>query len=338
MAPTEFLFYPRLPNELKVMVWEYAFVEWSSGAHRFRLLINPQSPTKLVMRPDNDQKDDASAWRERLTLAKIDSCSEYVFSKLQREAKQRNQLKLLYKDTSYRRRRRVEENGVAANICADTDLVTFRFNYGTTQASLALLSHVENREIFAGITQVGIELDFFWNGYMKTPKYKPFGFQCAHLGFHLPGTCPVGAVNFLRWFKDLKTIYIIFILKCEGKDELSNFLSGRTTVFPCLCASRHKVNQSTLDTFQALQDIAQQRGLKQFHNRYGTYCEFPLEIFELSVLLDELRSEWIWFHETQQTTQGNWKSVQFELLSWNKLRAATVIGNERPLPRGNPRE
>ncbi|KAI0856728.1 hypothetical protein F4860DRAFT_528888 [Xylaria cubensis] len=347
MAPTQFLFYPRLPTELKVMIWEYAFAEWSSGAHRFRLLINPRSPTKLVLRPDNDQKDDASAWRERLTLAKIDSCSEYVFNKLQHEATRRNQLKLLYKDTSYSRRRRVEENGVAANICADTDLVTFRFNYGATEASLALLSRVENKEVFSGITRVGIEVDFFREGHMsKSKKYKPFGFQCSggYGGYHdahPPGACVFEIINFLSWFKDLKVVYIIFALKHDGQLPPTN-LSDRAAVPARLRASGQRVNQSTLNMFQALQEIARRRGLKQFHDRNGTYCEVTRSmikyatISELMDYRDQIRFEWEFFHRSQQSDPGNWQSVQFKLLSWTDTRDATVIGEERPLRRAKP--
>ncbi|KAI0194307.1 hypothetical protein EV127DRAFT_478294 [Xylaria flabelliformis] len=337
MAPTEFLFYPRLPTELKVMIWEYAFAEWYSGAHRFRLLINPRSPTKLVLRPDNDQKDDASAWRERLTLAKIDSCSEYVFNKLQHEATRRNQLKLLYKDTSYSRRRRVEENGVAANICADTDLVTFRFNYGATEASLALLNRVENKEVFSGITRVGIEVEFFREGHMsKSKKYKPFGFQCSggQHDTHPPGACVFEIINFLAWFKDLKVVYIIFALKHDGQLPSSNLLSDR--------ASGKGVKQSTLDVFQALQEIARRRGLKQFHARNGTYCEVTRSmiqyatIFELMNYRDQISFEWTSFHLAQQSEPGNWQSVQFRLLSWTNMRDVIVIGDERPLWRAKP--
>ncbi|KAI1734641.1 hypothetical protein F4680DRAFT_453799 [Xylaria scruposa] len=341
MAPTEFLFYPRLPNELKVMIWEYAFAEWSSGAHRFRLFINPQSPTKLVMRPDNDQKDDASAWRERLALAKIDSCSKYVFIKLQRKAKQRNQLKLLYKDTSYSRRRRVEENGVAANICADTDLVTFRFNYGVTEASLALLSHVENKEVFTGITQVGIEVDFLLKGCVRNSKYKPFRFHCRHpYGHHPPGACQTGVVNFLRWFKDLKTVYLIFALRCGGQDALSNYLRlTHTAALSRLRTNGRNVNQPTLDAFKAIQGFAQQRGLKQFHNRDGTYCEMNYIgiLWEYIEYFYMLRLEWGMFHVIQNSN-FDYNSVQFKLLSWTDLRGVTVIGDEQPLRRSKPQK
>ncbi|KAI1757522.1 hypothetical protein F4782DRAFT_546652 [Xylaria castorea] len=341
IAPAEFLPYPRLPNELKVMIWEYAFAEWSSGAHRFRLLITPQSSTKLTMRPDNDQKDDASAWRERLAFAKIDACSEYVFGRLQYEAKERNQLKLLYKDTSHNRRRRVEENGVAANIHADTDLVTFRFNYGATQASLALLNHVENREVFAGITQVGIEVEFLQRGWNSTPKYKPFRFQCTHCQlFHPPEHGPKGVVNFLSWFKDLKVVYIIFTLRCRGQHDLRDSLLDRTSALPRFRADGRRVNQSALNRFQALQDIVRQRGLKRFHDRNGTYCEIPFKLFAKferhAHYLRELRSVWRRMQRTLPSVQENWESVQFKLLSWTDLRDATVIGDARPLRRVKP--
>ncbi|TRX92503.1 hypothetical protein FHL15_006670 [Xylaria flabelliformis] len=361
MAPTEFLFYPRLPTELKIMVWKYAFAKWSSGAHRFRLLVNPQFPTSLVLRPDNDQKEDASAWRERLSLAKIDSCSEYVFNKLQHEATQRNQLKLLYKDTSYSRRRRVEENGVAANICADTDLVTFRFNYGATEASLAILSRVENKKVFSGITQVGIEVELFRKGYISK-KYKPFKFRCRdHYNYHPPRACPYEIVNFLTWFEDLEVVYIIFALKYEAQHASSNLLSDRAAVQPHLRASGTRVNQHTLETFQALQgkrpcweqlrlnfayefhvEIARRRGLKQFHNRNGTYCAVTGSMLKHAAKLELIgyrnliHYEWMSSHVVKQSGLGNWQSVQFRLLSWTNMRDATVIGDERPLWRAKP--
>lgn len=160
------------------MIWEQVYEEWSSGAHRFQLLHDPKSDTKLVMRPDNDQKDDASAWRERLALSKIDPCSCYVFHHRQRDTRKRKRLRILYKDTAYSRRVRVEENGVIASIDTETDLVAFRFKYGATQVSLVLLqSAVENKDIFAGITQVGIDMEFFTKGHSKSKNTCLLGFR-----------------------------------------------------------------------------------------------------------------------------------------------------------------
>ncbi|KAI0458265.1 hypothetical protein F5B21DRAFT_500527 [Xylaria acuta] len=338
MAPTKFLFYPRLPPELKIMIWEYVFEEWSSGAHRFRLTIAPEYPTKLVMRPDKDQKDDASAWRERLALAKTDGWSEDVFNTLQRKAKERNQLKLLHKDTSYSRRRRVEENGVAANIYPETDLVTFRFNYGATQASLAILRSVENQEVFAGITQVGIEVDFLQKGYKSTKKYKPFWFMCNHGAHNSPGTCLDGVVKFLRWFKDLKVVYLIFTLRAGDGHIIVDLLPNCTTVLPRLRADRRRTNQATLDAFRGLQDIAQQTGLRQFHDRNGTYCEIaPVNPFSDLLYLDHFQFlESRWSHINRKSAQADWQSVQFKPLIWTDLRDATVAGDERPLRRVGP--
>ncbi|RYC65902.1 hypothetical protein CHU98_g347 [Xylaria longipes] len=338
MAPTEFIHYPRLPNELKAMVWEYAFAEWSSGAHRFQLVICRESRTKLVMRPDKVQKDDASAWRERLALAKTDYCSADVFRRIQCKAEGRNQLKLLCKDRSYIRRRWVED-GFAAKIHLETDLVTFRFNYGLSDASLALLSPVDNKDLFTGITQVGIEVDLIKTGYFKrNQKTRPFRCLCRHPAHHYYH-CHIEVAKFLQYFKDLKVVYIIFTLTSAHKKRISTFLSSHATVPSRLRAHGHRVNQLNLDAFQALQDIAQKEGLEQFHDRNGTYCEIPTGVGLYSLFnqcVDEFYEKWESFHLTQQSAKDDWESIEFKTLLRTDLRDATVTGGEQLLQRVGP--
>ncbi|KAI0437851.1 hypothetical protein F4803DRAFT_555630 [Xylaria telfairii] len=342
MASPQFHFYPRLPNELKCKIWEQVFEEWSSGAHRFQLLNDPKSDTKLVMRPSNDQKDDVSAWRERLALSKIDACSCYVFHSRQRDASKRKRLRILYKDTAYSRRIRVEENGVVAMIDTETDLVTFKFSYGTTQASLALLySTIENKDIFAGITQVGIEMELLTKGHSKQDKkHRPFGFPCYCRFFRILGDCHCGAVDFLRWFDDLKVVYIIFTLKTNTGHEIIESFNRRAELSD-LHEGKPKTKQPIPEAFRILQDTAEKEGLKQFYDRKGVYCEISrldsqLLSFSPSMLVDSLHDTWRQSHLIRRFQKKDWRTVKFKSLIWTDKLGATVTGQGQPLRRAKP--
>lgn len=191
--------YRDLPAELKLMIWTLVFSQWSPGAHRFRLTQDPETKARLVMKPDNIQKRDASAWRERRALMCIDRYALDCFRKIQRGTI------TLYKDTLHRHRVLVEENGAVAMVDAAADLVTFRFNYGVSAASLALLNPVANKRVFAGIEKIGVEIEFFTKGFSLTKKYKPFQYHRHDIYPSLTGAI----VDFMDNFRDLKTFYII---------------------------------------------------------------------------------------------------------------------------------
>ncbi|KAI0487162.1 hypothetical protein F4859DRAFT_510945 [Xylaria cf. heliscus] len=223
-----------------------------------------ESLTKLDMRPDDDQGQDASAWRERLALSKMDECSNHVFKMYQHKAEERGQLKLLYKDTARKRRVRVAENGVAATIIADTDLVTFRFNYGITQTSMIMLERgLQNKNIFAGISKVGIEIELLRDGYKHTPRFKPFWFPCHHGNAHPPGACWNGVVKFLRWFENLEVVYIIIQITWRDISVVRTLLSYAPPPPPS-----RRPDQVPVGVVAHMRDLGQRMNLEQFHDQW----------------------------------------------------------------------
>ncbi|KAJ2991149.1 hypothetical protein NUW58_g2629 [Xylaria curta] len=348
MALTEFHFYPRLPVELKLMVWVYVFEALPPGAHRFRLLPDPNNEHKLIVRPDKDQKEDASAWRQRRALARTDKYALDGLLRFERRAT------LLYTDTAHRRTVRKEENGITAMIDGGIDLVTFRFNYGTSRVSLTLLQPSQNAETFAGITQIGVELSFFGVGSVPSYKFRPFAYPCTHNNVCGAFFCCEGMIRFIRFFKDLKMFYLIVPLTLQNLNGGPNSLYGRP-LRPHLRASasggaRTRMTQVSLNVFNMIKEAAQQKGLKQFHDRNGTYCEFPLDNYrrkilgpvlkhDVSGILAVLRREWTAYHNRMAIYDNRieiqrkcWKGVEFKLLVWADLRGVTVEGgDERPL-------
>lgn len=212
---TEFHYYPRLPRELKMEIWKIFFESRGQSAHRFRLTAATESGDRLQMEPDKIQSEDASDWREILALARVDHFSFDWLMQLRRRGL------VVYKDTSFRRRKMVEENGVEALIDPERDLVTFRFNYGPSLASLRVLDLQLNQVVFQGIKYVGLELasdrDYYpiprqhIHGYTRgglvARKCNPF--PCPHAQEFKRIICPSGVVDFLRFFKDLKVVYFI---------------------------------------------------------------------------------------------------------------------------------
>ncbi|KAI1130625.1 hypothetical protein F5Y10DRAFT_235230 [Nemania abortiva] len=201
-ASAKFHFYQNLSTEIKLMIWDIIHANrWASGAHRFRLTLNPEDPTRLFVQPDKPQKHDASAWRERYALARIDKYSFDSWLRLERHTT------LFCTETQRGRRARAERNEISARV-GKGDLTTFLYNYGATQASLALLSPSANREVFAGITQIGVETGYMFRRSSRNSKYSPFSCGCDD-DRHYWRPCLIGFIQFIRFFKDLQAFYLI---------------------------------------------------------------------------------------------------------------------------------
>ncbi|KAI1112520.1 hypothetical protein F5Y14DRAFT_463452 [Nemania sp. NC0429] len=255
--------YQSLPAELKTMIWKWVIAQWSSGAHRFCISQNLEDRAKLIINPDKKQADDASAWRERYRLMRIDRYAYRAFLWAQRNSIP------LFKETLNRHRKWVEENGVVALVNPSTDLLTFRFNYGHTQAAVALLSTEFNRTLFAGITTIGIELAFFTRGWYHTKNIMPFSYRVGEIGL-------TGAIlHFLENFVNIKTVYIICSATEKNLHEgipVSLLTTWRLAPLES-DPNTHRMSRLGLSLFRHLQEIAAQKGLAQFHDRMGTYCE-----------------------------------------------------------------
>ncbi|RWA04630.1 hypothetical protein EKO27_g10473, partial [Xylaria grammica] len=169
-ALSEFRFYPRLPAELKLEIWVEVFKHWSSGVHCFTLTIDPDDRTRLTIQPSGYREDDSSAWRERYALARIDKYSFDGLLRFERRAT------TLYHDTLHRHTVRVEENGLSAVVDGKTDLITFRYQYGATRASLSFLDFSAHWDIFENITRIGVDYHYYVYGPKKRCKQKPFAY------------------------------------------------------------------------------------------------------------------------------------------------------------------
>ncbi|KAI3339584.1 hypothetical protein F4824DRAFT_455886 [Ustulina deusta] len=325
-AATEFHYYPQLPAEVKLRIWKYVFEFWSLGAHRFRLRVDPANPARLILQPTGDQKEDASAWRERHAFARVDEHSFDHFRKL------RSHAATLYRDTKKRRRVKVEENGICALVDLETDLILFRFNYGTSQSSLSLLSVRETSGVFTGITRIAVETEFMFRGFKGTQKFLPFTCICLDLDTQPKSYCVVQMVRFLRFFKNLKEFYIVYpITKTSIHEPMLR--EAVPDKLPELTCTKPGVSQAALNVFRYLQEIAQSKELKEFHDRVGIYIEVLREdtigLFKLPVWysLTEIRTKW---REIMGNQPGR-EDLQFKVLAWADLRGATVSGEEQPL-------
>lgn len=242
-ATPTFHSYPRLPGELKLIIWKYAFAEWSSGAHRLRLFINPIHPTRLAIEPLRKEAEDVSAWRARFRIACVDrwASKEYRLFLMKRA-------RLLHQDEGFK-----QKYPARPYFNPKEDLVTFRFDYGATMASLVMLDQVETREVFKGITRIGIEAEYFLQGFKRNKSFKPFRCMCTHPRAFRRDVCCQSLCRFLEWFPDLQEVYMIWPIS-KGTMNLQ-FHDQVPQRLPRLFVpnKRSRITQAGLDAFRRLQ-------------------------------------------------------------------------------------
>ncbi|KAI8627110.1 hypothetical protein F5Y19DRAFT_487039 [Xylariaceae sp. FL1651] len=327
----EFHCYPRLPPELKLKIWQFAYDEYKPGAHMFKLTLDSKNPTRLIVKPDEDQRADRSAWRERLKVSKVCELADAV--RLLADRKNVS----LFKDTTSRRTVYKEENGVEAMVNGENDLVVFKHRYGDSRAEVELLCPIENSQTFAGITRLGIDIDWFRGGkYLSSRncfgKYNPFPCQC---GRHCRVCCTEAIVRFARFFKNLDTFYLLFNLRTsylrqQGQpDSLADapqvLIYGGPVTTP--------ISQLSVDVFAYFQDIANRQGLEQFHDRAGTYCEItrPDSLFVIEHhdflwdLLLGVKRAWAAYHTDQETKQAEDGKGEAEKPRWSKTTFKALV-------------
>ncbi|KAJ8110438.1 hypothetical protein ONZ43_g5870 [Nemania bipapillata] len=324
----EFHFYPRLPAEIKLMIWEFAQEElWTMGAHCFRLRLNPEDPTRLVVEPHKYNKEDASAWRERHAIARVDKYSFDRMLKFERLAP------IICQDTWKKRGAQVDENRSLARASND-DLTTFWFNYGVSRASLCLISTTTNENAFAGITQIGIEIGHWDKGYQRVSKFRPFQCYCPNRGAWSTPYCDYSFVRFIELFRDLKSFYVI----CPIKPEY--IVNQKATVCSALKPpAPRKLAQEKLDTFSFFQAMARDKGLKQFHDRMGAYCEVSdadIDEYMHAEFRYRLVSLERLCHFSREWSNLEPKAIKFGILIWCDLRGVTDGQTGRQLRSPSP--
>lgn len=203
MEAQTFHFYPKLPREIKLLIWELA-VEEEPGVHTFRLYQSPCDMTKLVLAQQTPKRDH-SAWRDRkfTHASSVTAVDAWHFLTLLRHELQYTKV---YKPIPGKRRPRVLDRDInsAALIHKEHDVVMFNFNYGNTDANLAFLEYHQNVAVFAGITRVGISASTLAGmGSLNRP------FRCQCIMRHACHVCPQSVVLFLRYFQDLKVVYVV---------------------------------------------------------------------------------------------------------------------------------
>jgi hypothetical protein len=320
--PTKFHLYPLLPAEIKLMIWELAWEELSRGAHRFKLTVNSKNPTKIILEPDKSKKDDASAWRVRRNFDRIDSYCFYVQLKFERGAV------AVYKNTAYNRKARVGQNDTVAMVHTKNDLVTFRFHYGTSLASLIFLTIGTNAETFAGITQIAIERDLLIRGFTDSrQRYLPFRCPCDRdHARHTTQVCCMGILRFFRLFKHLRAVYVIFPLANHHiKKNAFGERKLNAARYTTMAKSRHfrgkiylihGITMCVVDSYKVKIDLASQKNLRQFRDGKGTYCEVLQDdiddVFTVSPwdIIDRLRARWEAYRSKMQGKQGKSRHPQ----------------------------
>ncbi|KAI0102524.1 hypothetical protein GGR51DRAFT_573998 [Nemania sp. FL0031] len=310
--------YRRLPPELRLMIWDIYFeMFWTMGAHRFEL-VHDNDRTRLRVQPNNYQNNDESFWRHRLALCRVDKFSFDCLLRFER----RNTI--VYKEL--KRRRAKKENGIRATVGKD-DLTTFWFHYGATQASLALLSLNANRDVFAGIRYIGVENEFRQQGWLKSPRFRPFA--CACFGnVHNGGPCISGFVNFIQYFKDIRVFFFIVNVTFDSIP-----FNAQSTL-PVLRLRRPEgpiKSEWKADIFRYFQELAELNGLHVFGNRLGTYCEVRemeargivrqqvMSVFHTTRIL---RALWVHYKRQHKPQSDSWVDIQFSVLLWYNQRTA----------------
>ncbi|KAI0870063.1 hypothetical protein GGS24DRAFT_511301 [Hypoxylon argillaceum] len=328
--------YPRLPTELKLKIWTHVLEDMAfRGAHRFRLFQDNNG--QLLTAPFRDRKDDASAWRERRTISHID---HYSFAAVRIIERRGGNGVIMHKDVDNSRTARREENWVTARVSQD-DLVTFKFNYGQSRAEVALLQPSLHQNKFAGITHLGIEESIFQLGHWRGWQYEPFQCYCnkPHKNRRY---CNDSMIQFLRCFKDLKEFYLISTnndCQLEHRHYRAILPIGLLTPSISRASEYHKV-----DKFSHHQTIAYENGLKQFHNRGGTYCEVrqgdllgPLDGYAWTPIAS-LAQAWNSYQQEAGQQGLAYQHVKFGVLLWTDLRGVTVKATGRLLRSFEPWE
>ncbi|KAI1431900.1 hypothetical protein GGR50DRAFT_697547 [Xylaria sp. CBS 124048] len=270
-APAPIIAFPyqRLPNELKLMIWRYAFSFGPIFAHRIQLRRDPIS-TKLVVRPnamqtDKDDKDLArNQWQ---ALCRID---KFTFGFLLKSERPDGIVTI---ETSPLENGTLRRLGTEIKINGPKDLVIF----DRESAEARYLNHhtiFEYQGLFRGITRISIELQT--TGSLSTPGH--FRCGCGWLLDHEyhPLRCNQDLIRFLEHFQDLKVLYISMPIRHRDINTYAvrqvEKMVGNRMVRGYAADSPYSVI-----LYEYLLQVAEQHGLERFDDSGVTYCEIRLE-------------------------------------------------------------
>ncbi|KAI1332292.1 hypothetical protein F5Y16DRAFT_174108 [Xylariaceae sp. FL0255] len=271
---TEFHPYPRLPVELKAMIWRHALNELSPSAHNFNLEPENKDRSKLAIKPSQSYWGrDPSAWTHIPYILRGCDIAHLFTRDLSPKGMK------IYQKKNYKFEKDAQADGTTKEVVIDEkkDLVKFNLRYGQSLASVVVLTNHEPQPALNGITRIGVDLPQVQTSLDK--RSRPF--WCDHqtpLTAHSSTNhiCPSAVIRFFRLCKDLRTFYII--LTPTKNLYAIPYFTGRVRRFWKVQGNKTGVPQMRLDVFSVFQENAEKKGLEQFHDRKGSYCEITSEL------------------------------------------------------------
>ncbi|RYP49318.1 hypothetical protein DL768_004943 [Monosporascus sp. mg162] len=308
-------FYRKLPNELKLKVWESAVED--PAIHHFKLLLpNVEDTQNMSIEPitgadssKGSAQNDPSPWRDYWNFSAVDHLSRLVMGPIE------NRLTLWTTDQKKLQRKAQRQTvdgkdaplryGERATIDAARDLV--RFKLVGRDLDAGSLSNDDNRHLLRGIRR----LAFDWkidSGHGKNDwLIRPF--DCVGDGHRhaAQAHCHYIVCKFLALFEDLEAFY--FIIKvtkgeinmrwlAEHEDEL-RWGRKEGTIDVSTPTRQKKAPLIIGETMTFFREAAQANGLEVFHDKKRTYYEVRKEDTQRLIthrllwkLLEKLEDRW----------------------------------------------
>ncbi|KAI0598389.1 hypothetical protein F4775DRAFT_601281 [Biscogniauxia sp. FL1348] len=206
-------FYPNLPDELKLKIWEFGAM--MPGVHHFRFIIDRITGHARLL-PYANGDADSSSWRERLALKSVHQLSKDALDPLLRGCQ-----KLMFEDKKERHRTHTSENGIKARVDGRADLVMLRLQ--TDYFVLYSMGPAEAiwPSALAGIERMGLD----WkNPGSESYMFQPVRCMCRPIKHDNGRICPAALACFISYIRDLKAFYFVFRL-CAG--DLVSYIPGK---------------------------------------------------------------------------------------------------------------
>ncbi|RYP70502.1 hypothetical protein DL771_005439 [Monosporascus sp. 5C6A] len=309
-------FYNKLPNELKLKVWESAIED--PAIHHFKLLLPnvDDFAQKMSIEPitgadsrKGSAQNDPSPWREYWNLSAATHLSRLVMGPIENRLTlwATDKEKLVQLERKSQRQTLKGEDaplryGERATIDAARDLV--RFKLVGRDLDAGSLSNDNNRHLLRGIRRVA----FDWSidaGHGKNDwLIRPF--DCVGDGHRHASQahCHHILCKFLALFEDLEAFYFIIKVTKGGMDmnwlvENEHRLRQAGGVDLFMPMRHKKAPQLIGETMAFFQKTAQENGLEVFRDRKRTYYEVREEDTQRLVthrglwkLLEKLEDRW----------------------------------------------
>ncbi|CAJ2509059.1 Uu.00g140850.m01.CDS01 [Anthostomella pinea] len=310
--------YPRLPDELKLRIWEYAFENLTPGVHHFKIMTGK---AEVELRPFADGGLDNSAWRERRKIAGISGVADDAIRPFEDG-------RVVFKDTAHRRRIKTDENGIEAAIDGTMDLVCLRMT--GNHLDMRALSNRDTQAVFADLTRIGIDYKLFAGNKGADAFENQFACVCPQRSHQDKKYCHYAIAEFLRQFKDLECFYFTFKLTAgeiieavlagvpaRGKKRTHGGKTKNSEPEPQPVAQsgakrgakvkKPKAGQLIPATLKRFKDIGKEKDLEVYNDKKGTYYE---------VLRDDTRRVLVKHRDIWSlvlSLQGNWQRTTQQL-------------------------